>query len=183
MRSVALFSLALVVAAPAFAQQASLDKVYACTGMADDAARLACFDAAVAGLKTATETGDAVVVNRAQIEKAEKEAFGLAAPTLSALAESAAATAKPMASTTATTPAAKPKALENVNLAVKAIDKGADGRYRFIMENGQVWRQSDDLKLAALGKGPWTAEIRKAAIGTFMLKLGDRTAVRVKRLE
>jgi len=182
MRSVALFSLVLF-ATPAFAQQAPLDKVYACTSVSEGAARLACFDAAVAGLKTATETGGAVVVDRAQIEKAEKEAFGLDAPSLTALAESAAATAKPVASTSAAAPAVKPKTLDSVSLAVKSIGKGADGKYRFAMENGQVWRQTDDLKLSGLGKGPWTAEIRKAALGTFMLKLGDRTAVRVRRME
>jgi hypothetical protein len=181
MRHVAILGLAFLTA-PALAQQAPLDKVYACAGVTDGAARLACFDAAVAGLRTATESGSAVVVERAQIEKAEKEAFGLATPSLTALAESAAASATPAASTAAK-PAEKPKTLDSVTLAVKSIEKNADGSYRFVMENGQVWRQTDQLRLAGLGKGPWTADIRKAAMGTFMLKLGDRTAVRVRRLE
>lgn len=181
MRYLAILGIAFL-AAPAFAQQAPLDKVYACTGVADGAARLACFDAAVAGLKTATETGSAVVVERAQIEKAEKEAFGLAAPSLTALAESAAASARP-ATSAATKPAEKPASLDSVTFPVKSVEKGADGRYRFVMENGQVWRQTDERTLPAIGRGPWTAEIRKGALNSFMLKLGDRTSVRVKRLE
>jgi hypothetical protein len=181
MRRVAIIAVAFA-ATPAFAQQAPLDKLYACAGVADSAARLSCFDAAVAGLKIATETGGAVVVNREQIARAEKEAFGLLNPSLTALAESAAASATPVASAAAR-PAEKPKTLESVTLAVKSIEKAPDGSYRFVMENGQVWRQTDDLRLPGVGKGPWTAEIRKAAMGTFMLKLGDRTAVRVKRLE
>jgi hypothetical protein len=172
----------VLLAAPALAQQAPLDKLYACTSVTDSAPRLACFDEAVAGLRTATETGGAVVVNRAQIERAEKEAFGLAAPSLTALAESAAASTTPAASAAAK-PTEKPKTLDNVTLAVKSVEKAPDGSYRFVMENGQVWRQTDSIRLPGLGKGPWTAEVRKAAMGTFMLKLGDRTAVRVRRLE
>lgn len=166
------------VAAPAFAQEAPLDRIYACTSTADSAARLACFDTAVAALKQADASGGVAVVDRAKIVQAEKEAFGLVAPTLSAIAESAstsAAAAKPTAE--------KPKPLDRVTLAVKSVDKGGDGRYRFTMEDGQVWRQTDDLKLPAVGKGPWIAEIRKAAIGTFLLKLDNRTAVRAKRVE
>ncbi len=163
------------LALPAFAQQAPLGKVYACTDIADSAQRLACYDTAVAGLRQAENSGGLAVVNREQIEKAEKEAFGLAAPSLAALAESA-----------RTTPAAtaeKPKALERVTFPVKSVTKGPDGKYRFVMENGQEWRQIDSISLPAIGKGPWQAEIRKAAIGSFLLKLDDRTAVRVKRWE
>lgn len=165
-----------VVALPAFAQQAPLDKIYACAGITDGAQRLACFDAAVAGLKQAENSGGLAVVDRTQIERAEKEAFGLATPSLSALAESA-------RSTTAAPAAEKPKALDHVTFTVKSVKLGPDGKYRFVMENGQEWRQTDGMKLASLGKGPWQAEIRKGAMGGYMLKLDDRTAVRVKRAE
>jgi hypothetical protein len=180
MRHLALL-IGLLGSAPAFAQERPLDRVYACAGLTDSAARLACFDAAVADLRSATETSGAVLVDREQIAKAEKEAFGLATPSLTALAESAAASTA--TSSAALRPAEKPKTLDSVTLAVKSVQKGADGRYRFVMENGQIWRQTDQLVLPGVGKGPWTAEIRKAALGTFMLKLDNRTAVRVTRLE
>lgn len=165
------------LALPAIAQQAPLDKVYACASVADSAQRLACYDSAVAGLKQAESSGGLAVVNREQIEKAEKEAFGLATPSLSALAESARSTTPADAATE------KPKALDRVTFAVKSVKPGPDGKYRFVMENGQEWRQTDGMKLSSLGKGPWQAEIRKGAIGGYMLKLDDRTAVRVKRVE
>jgi len=163
------------LALPAIAQQAPLDKVYACASVADNAQRLACYDSAVAALRQAESSGGLAVVNREQIEKAEKEAFGLPAPSLSVLAESARTTSAPAAE--------KPKALERVTFPVKSVTKGPDGKYRFVMENGQEWRQTDGITLPAIGKGPWQAEIRKAAIGSYMLKLDDRTAVRVKRVE
>jgi hypothetical protein len=165
-----------LIALPAAAQEAPLDKVYVCAGVADRVQRLACYDAAVAGLKQAEASGGLAVVNREQIEKAEKEAFGLATPSLGALAESA-------RSTSAAPVAEKSTALKRVTFPVKSVSTGPDGRYRFVMENGQEWRQTDGIKLPAIGSGPWQAEIRKAALGSYMLKLDDRTAVRVKRVE
>jgi hypothetical protein len=165
-----------LVALPAAAQEAPLEKVYACAGVTDSAQRLACFDAAVAGLKQAESSGGLAVVNREQIEKAEKEAFGLATPSLSALADS-------VRSGSAAPAAEKPKSLDRVTFPVKSVSKGPDGKYRFVMENGQEWRQTDSIRLPSAGKGPWQAEIRKGAMGSYMLKLDNSTAVRVRRVE
>ncbi len=78
---------------------------------------------------------------------------------------------------------ASPRPLDSVSLALARIETGGDGKLRFITETGQIWRQTDGIKLANLGKGPWTAEIKKTALGGFMLKIGEKTPVRVKRVE
>lgn len=80
-------------------------------------------------------------------------------------------------------PATKPVEPDRVSLAVSVLDKGADGKLRFTMENGQVWRQVDTTKLPNTSKGPWTAEIRKAAMGTFLLSLNHGRVVRVERVK
>ena len=79
--------------------------------------------------------------------------------------------------------AAKPTGPDRVSLAVSGLEKGADGKLRFTMEDGQVWRQVDTTKLPNAGKGPWTAEIRKAAMGTFLLSLNHGRVVRVERVK
>ncbi len=165
-------------AAPAFAQEAPVERVYACAGVKESAARLACYDAAVADLRKAQSAGSVAVVSRSQIEAAEKEAFGLNQPSLSELARSAARTPA------APGPAAAPtQELDSVALAVKALQRRPDGTYRFTMENGQVWEQIDTYDLGRTLKAPLTAEIRKAAIGSYMLKADGRTAVRVQRVK
>jgi crotonobetainyl-CoA:carnitine CoA-transferase CaiB-like acyl-CoA transferase len=163
------FMLLSVPAMPALAQTAPLDRIYACAAIADGANRLVCFDDAVAGLRQAEATGDGSVVDRAEVERARKDAFGLAASTSSAEAGSARRPATP-----------EP---DRVSLPVKSVVKTADGRHLFTMENGQVWRQTDNVRVSNIGDGPWQAEIRKAALGSFMLKLDGGTAVRVKRME
>ena len=67
MRVHVLVCLAALAAAPALAQEAPLTRVYACTDVADATARLACFDAAVAGLKQQQAGGDLAVVSRQQV--------------------------------------------------------------------------------------------------------------------
>lgn len=164
-----------VAAAPtAMAQEAPLAKVYACSDIADGQQRLACFDAAVGALKSQEASEGLAVVSRDQIRKAETEAFGLQQPSLAAIAASAA----PASATTA----APMKALEDVKLAVKTIEREPRGQLRFVMENGQVWRQTDGTKLGGVGKGPWTAEVRKGALSSYFLKLGDLPSVRAERV-
>lgn len=191
MRALAIACLAFS-AAPAFAQEAPLDKVYACSAIADGTQRLACYDGAVAGLKQAQASGGVAVVSREQVAAAEKEAFGFDAPKLAELARNAAApppvvTAPPAAGAPAkpVTPAAAPapQPLDKVMLTIKSAEKLPNGTYRFTMDNGQVWQQTDTVDLGRLPKGTMTAEIKKAAMGSFMLKPGDRTAVRAKRLQ
>jgi hypothetical protein len=70
-----------------------------------------------------------------------------------------------------------------MTLGITAITAGADGKLRFTLANGEVWRQTDSVQLKNLGKGPWTAELRKAALGSFMLKVDNKPPVRALRVE
>ncbi|GLK50641.1 hypothetical protein [Maricaulis virginensis] len=55
----------------------------------------------------------------------------------------------------------------------------------FEMENGQVWRQTDDGRRIRLrGQGPHFAEIRRGAMSSYLLRIdGEGRAVRVRREE
>jgi hypothetical protein len=175
----------ILVSGAALAQEAPLATVYACAGITEASARLACFDTAVATLRQAQTGGDLAIVSRAQIATAEREAFGLATPSLSTLAQSA--TTNTNTTTTTTTPpraaVAPAEPLDSVTLALARIETAGDGKLRFITKSGQIWRQTDRIKLANLGKGPWSAEVKKAALGSFMLKIGEKPPVRVMRVE
>ncbi len=183
----------------ALGQEAPLSKVYACADIPDAGQRLACFDGAVARLKQADAGGDVAVVSRQQVQKVEKDAFGLQVPSVSELAASIApppssvapSSAAPSSVASAASGSAavkppkaeKPRPLDRVTLAVKSIQNDGHGAITFIMENGQVWKKIDTGSMPGIGKGPWTAEIKKAALGSYMLSLGGTTSARVKRLE
>jgi hypothetical protein len=155
----------MLLSVPAFAQQGLPAQVYACANIEDAGQRHACFDALVPELKKAgggTPAAKAPAATPAQSP--------LTAPVLSA-AEANAAKAK-----------RQENDIDKVNLAVKTIAAGRDGKYRFTLENGQIWRQLDTVKLRNLGDGPWKAEIRKAALGSYLLTVDKQAAVRVERV-
>lgn len=166
----ALFT-AVAGAGEGWAQQSMTDKLYACIGMTDAQARLACYDAAVGELKQAQSEGDVAVVSRADVQKAEKDQFGFSSPPQAAIIASANPTA-----------AAEPE-LDNVTVMITGVSKRADGKFRFTLDNGQVWDQTDTVRVRMLPDTPFAGEIRKGALGSFFLKPADKTAVRAKRVK
>ena len=148
-----------IIAAPAVAQEALHKKVYACAQMADAGQRHSCFDSLVPELK-----------------KAGESQFGATpAPKTSPLTVPVVTAETPKAPKTPSEP-------EKVSLGVKSMSRSTDGKLRFTMENGQVWKQIDTTTLRNIGEAPWTAEIRKASFGSFLLSLNGGKAVRVERV-
>lgn len=72
---------------------------------------------------------------------------------------------------------------DQVSLKVSSITRDAGGAMSFAMENGQVWVQTETRQLGSYGKGPWSAEIRKAMGGSFLMQVNGRAAIRVKRIK
>ncbi|HEV7693564.1 MAG TPA: hypothetical protein VGO52_22205 [Hyphomonadaceae bacterium] len=140
----------MLVSGTAWAQGASIDKVKSCTAVKEDAARLQCFDAAVAALQPSAPEARKIVK----------------AP-------------EPAATSTASLVPKKTETPDRITVSVTAISPGADGKLRFALSNGETWRQTDSIAPKNLGKGPWEAELRKAALGSYMLKIGNKTPVRV----
>ena len=164
--------LAIAASGSALAQSSTLDKVYSCSGITKAEDRMACFDAAVAGFKQAQATGEVQVVTREQAVAAEKQAFGLRTSDAAVVARSTDGVAPPA-----------PKAIENVQLKLMSAVKRADGRYRFTMEDGQVWEQVETSMVGGVNRLPAPAEIKSAAFGSFMMKIDDGRAIRVRRVK
>jgi hypothetical protein len=152
-----------MLAAAAMAEDASTREVYACKGLADSAARLACYDKAVGRLEAAEASGEVTTVSRADVEKVKRESFGFRIPSLPSFA------------------ARKDgQAAEEVTRVTEAVQSvSAGGRLRVTLQNGQVWSQIDDKKIRA--RDAASAEIFQAAMGSYKMKLDGGLAFRVKR--
>ena len=147
----------------AFADEVGTQDVYACKAVADDNARLACYDAAVGRLQEAEAAGKITTVTEKDIEEAQRSSFGLptiAMPSFGLAKES--------------------EAIEEVSVAVNAIS-GGPGALRVTLENGQVWVQTDDRPIKARGQSE--AVIKKASFGSFKMKLDGGRAFKVKRVK
>jgi hypothetical protein len=161
---------ALVSAPGASAQEAAstpdvLERVYACRAIAEDAARLACFDAATTALQAAETAGEFAAVDREQLASVEQESFGFRIPSLSALVPRFGASEE----------------IPSVEMTVERVVRRASGHHAFVMTNGQVWVQvlAEDADNVEPGD---TATIRRAIAGSFMMSSsGGRGAHRVRR--
>ncbi|MBI1361050.1 MAG: hypothetical protein GC155_12305 [Alphaproteobacteria bacterium] len=162
-----------VCPAPAHAQEALMSKVYACADIPDAGRRHACFDALTPDLKAAHAAEAA-----ASPQPTPAESFGSRSSSESAL--TAPVTSKPEKQ--AKREKDKGASVDRVSLPVRSIETSGDGYMVFTMQNGQVWKQTDTVGIHHIGDPPWTAEIRKAALGSFMLKIGKSAAIHVQRL-
>lgn len=190
---------ASLITAPALAQggDSPLDPLFTCRDIADDGARLTCLDAAVDALRSETESGEVVAVDREQIEAAEEATYGLTIPQFrlpglslpgggedSELAELESASASPQRVIVRDTNGR----IESIEgLAVAEISENRSGDTIVRLANGQVWRQTDDTYVQltrSRADTDYTATISNGALGSHFMRLdnGGRR-FRVERVE
>jgi len=152
----------------AAAQEISTATVYACAEKAGDAERLACYDEAVGRLKMAEEAGDVRTVTRAEVEQVKKDSFGFSIPSLPGFGKSDNDSEK----------------LEEIALNITGISKNGYGKVLVTLENGQIWEQTDSKKVyVKKSKPPKQAIVKRAAMGSFMVKLDKQSGFRAKRVK
>ncbi len=163
---------AAAAGAVAFAQTAPPERVATVQALADcrklteDSARLACYDKAVAALDQAEARGDIVVVDRDQARKVRRQAFGLSLPSLSLFDKGE-----------------SDEELNNMTAQVESARQDGTGRWTVRLDSGATWTQVDTSPLRRTPKPGMPVTIRRAALGSFMMKIGDQHAVRAKRVE
>ena len=155
--------LTIIAAAPATAQDGG--RLAACRAMEADEARLACYDALADGVAApAVETPAVVEPTAKDVAQAEIDAFG----------------ARTMAK-----PDEDEEELTEIGSTVASITVSASNRALITLENGQVWRQlnSSDLRIRADRSIGMPVTIRKAALGSHKMKIGEGRAFKVKRVQ
>ena len=145
-------------------QAPAVQAVLDCQKIADGAQRLACFDAATAAMARAETTGDLVSIDRAQRRAARHQAFGLALPSLAFLDRGE-----------------KPEEVNRITAKVAAASRNPYGKLIVRLDDGAVWRQIDDNEVERPPHPGSTAEIRRAALGSYTMKLDGQFAIRVHR--
>lgn len=148
------------------AEPAVIAALKACRAITADAERLACYDKAAQSVTKAQESGEVIIIDKQTARAARRQAFGLELPTLSILDKGA-----------------DKSETEKLQSVVKAARVDAEQRLVVTLEDGAVWRQIDDTMLGKPPKAGDTIEVRKAAMGSYMMKIGSQPAIRVRRVE
>jgi hypothetical protein len=143
------------------------DVLLRCRDVADDRARLACYDSAAVALKQAADRKDLVIVDRKQIRETKKSLFGLALPSLGIFGGG-----------DDKDEADEVKSIEGV--VVSATQNG-NGGWTVRLEDGGIWNQTDYAVIAVAPKRGDKVRIVKAAMGSYMMRVGSQPGVRVRR--
>lgn len=136
----------------------------ACRAITEDRARLACYDAAASRFAAAQTAGDVVVVDRATVRAARRQAFGFNLPSLDIFGRSD-----------------REPRIDRVQLVLSGASRAADGRLVIRTQDGQVWRQIDDHRVNRQPRSGSKADVRRAALGSFFMNIDGQRAIRVRR--
>ena len=137
-----------------------------CRKLADNTARLACYDRVTGDLERAEAQGDIVVVDREQARKVRSQAFGFAMPSLSLFERGEAR-----------------EALETVTGRLAAARKDGNGKWTVRLEDGAVWTQIDSAIVMFQPRPGMEVKVRRAALGSYMLSINGRAGFRARRVE
>lgn len=155
------------------------DQLVACAARVNDAERLACYDSAVKALGAEARAASEARERAAKAAEAQAVAAKAAAD-----AEAAAAAAKQreVAFGDAKASAAAEERLESITTRIQEVFIDARKQPMFLLENGQMWRQTDGLPLV-LARSGMDVEIRRGALGGFRMTVPrTKTTISVRRL-
>lgn len=149
----------------------ALGALLECRSLADDAARLACFDARAATLASAQAGGSVVVVDRAQVDEVRRQAFGFSLPSLAFLVPSG------------REGTAEAEPIRQVESSVTTARMSRDGKWILSLANGSTWRQTDTERVVRDPRPGSKVVIRTAALGSYLVSVDGQRSFRARREE
>jgi crotonobetainyl-CoA:carnitine CoA-transferase CaiB-like acyl-CoA transferase len=146
---------------------AQVEALAQCVSVADDTARLACYDKAAKALVDAEKAGDVVVVDQAQVKEVKRQSFGFNI-NLGPLFDHG---------------GAKSEQVNELATSVQEAWRTGDGKWVIRTAEGQQWRQIDTESLFEDPKKGDKVVIRRGSLGSYFLKVGNGGSIRAHRDE
>ena len=179
-RRLYLFVILLLAGAPALAlaqrgpdapppRPESFEALVRCRAITDAAARLACFDSAVAALQAAQERRDVVVVDRQQVREGRRRLFGLALPRIPIFGGG-------------DDDENDQDAVRSLESTITAVTQAGYGQYQVTLADNSVWLQTDNNTMAVPPRSGHRVVINRGALGSFMMRVNNQPGIRVRRV-
>jgi hypothetical protein len=153
----------------AAADSKALDPIIACRALTGDAARLACYDSSVGALQTATAKHDIVVIDQQDVARARRSLFGFSLPNFDFLG----------GSKTDDAHNATPED-SRLTATLRSAQRDGDGNWILTLDDGAVWHQTTGM-LAITPKPGEPVEIKRAAFGSYFMRVGKQVSFKAKR--
>jgi len=164
---------ALVVAAsvaaakkpPAVERPEAFEALIKCRSIADEKARLQCFDTTAAALEQASERHDLVIVDKKQIRETRRTLFGLEIPRLHLFGGGDDDTEE----------------VKSIESTVVNAYTNDNGQWVVRLEDGSTWVQTDHNVIAIIPKKGTKVKVVKASLGSYMMRIGNEPGMRARR--
>ena len=145
------------------APPAVFQAVVECRTIPDSAQRLACYDRRVAALDEARAKQDLYVASKEDVKETKRGLFGFSLPNLKLFGSD------------------DEQQVDSISVVIARVGTNPKGRYLLVMENAGRWEQIDNENIRTPRKGD-TVVIKKAALGSYLAKIGNDRVFRIRRL-
>ncbi|MCK6103390.1 MULTISPECIES: hypothetical protein [unclassified Brevundimonas] len=132
-----------------------------CRSIRDDGARLACFDSAAAILAAA---GEVAIVTRQDVAQNQRRLFGFSVSALNPFDSSG-----------------RSDNLQSISATMTGARDLGRGEWLITLDDGSVWRKTDSADVQFSTRRQYPVTVRRASLGSYMMKVGDAPPFRVKR--
>lgn len=144
---------------------ALITSVLNCRELADDQARLRCFDTAAAALGEASSAGSLVVVDREAVRRTRRGLFGFNMPRLPFFRGD-------------TSQEEEVSEIEGTIRSVRALDYG---KWTLTLDDNSTWQTTEANTHNPAPRAGQSVRIRRAALGSYMLSVEGQRGVRAMR--
>ena len=141
---------------------AIVQSLLACRAIADSTQRLACYDRASSGVAQAIEKKDLVMIDRERATAAKRSLFGFSVPSFAGLLGGG--------------------DLNQIEGTVAGVTQNADGGWTIKLTDGSVWTQTDDTPVALEPRRGDKVLVKRGALGSYFVKVGNQPGFKAKRI-
>lgn len=160
--------LALGTAAPAQAQDADyIEELKTCRTIKDEDDRLACYDAKVGAMVSASEAGDVKIVDREDVRRTRRQLFGFTVPDLDILEGDE----------------QDKESSEMLETTITSARQLAGKVWRFTTAEGAVWEINNAPARLAPIKAQDKVIFKKASLGFYFIRINGQMGVKGKRIQ
>ena len=173
LKSLTALLIIVAMAGPATAQRKArdvppspiVDALAAWRAIAENTARLACYDQASARLTEAVGKGEVIVMDQQEVKQTRRSLFGFQLPRLPLFRGDSG-----------------PDEDELTAKIVSASGIGYD-KYRLRLEGNGVWETTESSSRISVPRSGQSVLIKRGPLGSYMMRIDGQRAVRAKRVE
>lgn len=146
---------------------AYVDDLKACRAIVDADERLACYDAKVGAIVSASDAGDVRIIDRDDLVRTQRQLFGFTVPDLDILKGNE----------------QDKEANEVLLTSITAARQLSGQSWRFTTSEGAVWEISNSPRRLAPIKAGDKVEFKRASLGFYFVRINGQLGVKGKRVQ